>query len=121
MQGLRGAEYLAECIWPGVTESDVRTADSRAKAIAAATAVAKDRVRYLGSLLVRDDDVVFLFFAGPSTEAVETVARNAEIPFERVLTSIRISDGTRRNPGASACRSRRWRSGSSAWKSRCRS
>jgi len=43
-----------------------------------------DRIRYLGSLLMRGDEVVLCCFAG-SEEAVRRVAERAAIPFERIL------------------------------------
>jgi hypothetical protein len=86
---------MAECLWPGVTTADLAALEARATAIAAATADETDQVRYLGSMLVPQDEVVFCFFAGPSSDAVAAVARRAEIPFERVLESIRVSDRIR--------------------------
>jgi hypothetical protein len=84
-------EYLAECLWPGVTEADVRALDARVQAHAAATVDTNMRVRYLGAMLVAADDVAFFFFTGDSALSVETVARRAGIPFERVVESTRIS------------------------------
>ena len=43
---------------------------------------------YLGSILLREDEVVLCQFEG-TTEAVLEVARSAEIPFERLLESAR--------------------------------
>ena len=84
-------EYLAECLWPGVTESDLRELDVRVMASTAASRDSNTRVRYLGAMLVAEDDVAFFFFAGDSALSVETVARGAGIPFERVVASTRIS------------------------------
>jgi hypothetical protein len=89
---------MAECMWSGVTQSELVEADARASASAAATAGGSEPVRYLGSMLVPDDEVVFFFFAGPSSAAVEQVAQRAGIPFERVLESVRISDGSPAGP-----------------------
>jgi hypothetical protein len=86
-------EYIAECMWPGVTEAELVEADARAGETAIEVAESGDPVRYLGSILMRDDDVVFFFFAGPSSQSIETVARRAELPFERVMRSIRVSSG----------------------------
>jgi hypothetical protein len=77
------AEFVAECLWPGVTEADLAEVDARARA------AADEGVSYLGSLLMPTDEVVFCFFKGPSAEAVETVAGRARIPFERILESVR--------------------------------
>jgi hypothetical protein len=102
--------YVVECFWPGVSEADVHALDERAEAAAAALAGDAARVEYLGSILVRDDEVVLCLFEG-SPEAVRLAAERAAIPFERLLEA---SDSThpagrrgrppqptssRRNPG----------------------
>ncbi len=51
-------EYLAECLWPGVTETDVRELDVRVQASAAASRDTNTRVRYLGALLVAGTAIV---------------------------------------------------------------
>jgi hypothetical protein len=71
--------YVAECFWPGVRESDLHALDVRALAQAAAC-----DVRYLGSILLRDDEVVLCRFQGAEA-AVRRAAVGAEIPFERIL------------------------------------
>ena len=78
------SEYLAECFWPGVQETDLRALDERARASAAAGSAQGRRVRYLGSLLIREDEVVLCRFAG-SLEDIRAVADQARIPFERIL------------------------------------
>jgi hypothetical protein len=78
------SEYLVECFWPGVKEVDLETLDQRALAAAAATSTAGHPVRYLGSLLIREDEVVLCEFTG-SPDDVRNVAELAEIPFERIL------------------------------------
>jgi len=70
--------YVAECFWPDVREEDVRALDARIDAALAAG------VRYLGSLLIREDEVVLCQFEG-TAEAVRAVAENARVPFERLL------------------------------------
>jgi hypothetical protein len=78
------AEYLAECFLPGVQEADLQALDARAQQAAAALAAAGGQVRYLGSLLLREDEVVLCRFAG-SRDAVHEAARRAQVPFERIL------------------------------------
>jgi hypothetical protein len=78
------SEYLAECFWPGVRESDLHEMDQRAMTIAAELSVGGDAVRYLGSLLMREDEVVLCRFEG-SMEAVRLVVERAAIPFERIV------------------------------------
>ena len=80
-------EYVAECFWSGVTEADLAQLDSRAHASAD-----EGGVRYLGSMLMPEDEVVFCFFDGATHEAVEGVATRAQIPFERIVESIRVTE-----------------------------
>ena len=77
-------EYLAECFWPGVQETDLSALDQRARASAAAVSGTGQVVRYLGSLLMRQDEVVLCRFEG-SEPLVRRVAEAAAIPFERIL------------------------------------
>ena len=85
MSESRPTEFLAECFWPGVGTSDLRALDER---IAAELAGAGESVRYLGSLLMRADDVVLCLFEG-SEEAVRAAAERAAVPFERILETAR--------------------------------
>ena len=80
--------FVAECFWAGVKESDLRALDQRATACVAEMALSGDHVRYLGSLLMRDDEVVMCFFEG-SAEGVRRAAELAQIPFERILETTR--------------------------------
>lgn len=85
--------FVAECFWPDVVEDDVRALETR---IAAALV---DGVRYLGSLLIREDEVVLCQFEG-SAQAVRAVAERARVPFERLLeTTIAIPE-EQRSPDA---------------------
>ena len=77
-------EYLAECFWPGVQQSDLIALDERALASAAALSADGVTVRYLGSLVMREDEVVLCRFEGPQS-AVQRVVELAGIPFERIL------------------------------------
>lgn len=76
-------EYLAECFWPGVEDADLHALDQRVAA-AVSDAPGGDGVRYLGSLLVRVDEVVLCLFEG-SEAAVRSTATRAQVPFERIL------------------------------------
>jgi hypothetical protein len=79
-------DYLAECFWPGVKESDLAALDRRAHAAADESTRQGHDVRYLGSLLMRQDEVVLCGFAG-SEPAVRRAAEQAAIPFERILAA----------------------------------
>jgi hypothetical protein len=78
------AEYIAECFWPGVQEADLVALDDRVARSAAELDQNADTVRYLGSLLLREDEVVLCRFEG-SEPAVRRIAEGAAIPFERIL------------------------------------
>ena len=72
------ASFVAECYWPDVHEEEVRALDQRI------TASLDDEVRYLGSVLIREDEVVLLHFEG-TAEAIRRVAERARVPYERLL------------------------------------
>jgi hypothetical protein len=76
--------YIAECFWPGVRTSDLHALDARALAHAAALSRAGEDVRYLGSILLREDEVVLCRFQGAAA-SVQRAAVDAEIPFARIL------------------------------------
>ena len=80
-------EYLAECLWPGVTDAQLADLDRRVRTSTRGSA--DNEVRYLGTMLMPNDEVVFFVFTGPSAKAVRVVAANAEIPFERIVASVR--------------------------------
>jgi len=73
--------FVAECFWPGVSEADVEALERRVRA---ATEGDDDAVRYLGSILMRDDEVVLCQFEGEA-DAVRRTAERAGVPFERIL------------------------------------
>jgi hypothetical protein len=76
--------YVAECFWPGVSERDLAALDERAQASVAELSRGGENVRYLGSLLLRADEVVLCRFEGDA-DAVRAAATSAAIPFERIL------------------------------------
>jgi hypothetical protein len=78
------SEYLAECFWPGVRESELQALDERARDSAAGVSGEGRPVRYRGSLLMREDEVVLCLFEG-AYDAVCDVAERAGIPFARIL------------------------------------
>lgn len=82
------SEYVAECFWPGVQDADLQALDERAAAVTAELTRAGEEVRYLGSLLMRADEVVLCLFAG-SEAAAREAAERASIPFERILEAAR--------------------------------
>jgi hypothetical protein len=77
-------QFVAECFWPGVRETDLSALDQRVAARAAELTRSGEIVRYLGSLLMPRDEVVLCRFEGSET-SVRRVAEEAAIPFERIL------------------------------------
>jgi hypothetical protein len=74
------ASFVAECYWPDVHEEEVLELDQRILA-----SLSED-VRYLGSVLIREDEVVLCHFEG-TAEAIRRVAEQAHVPYERLLAA----------------------------------
>jgi hypothetical protein len=81
-------EYVVVCFWPGVDAEAVRRLDARAATSADELTRGGTPVRYLGSLLMREDEVVLCLFEG-AEPAVREAAERAEVPFERILEAAR--------------------------------
>jgi Protein of unknown function (DUF4242) len=79
--------YVAECFWPGVTRAELEALDGRAAYFARRTSGTEQPVRYIGSMLMPEDEVVFCFFEGRSAGAIASAARGAQIPFARIVAS----------------------------------
>ncbi|HKV68471.1 MAG TPA: hypothetical protein VJN72_10310 [Gaiellales bacterium] len=79
MAGETATEFVAECLWPDVHEADLRALDARVGAEST-----RASVRYLGSLLMRQDEVVLCLFRG-AEEDVRRVVEAARIPCDRLL------------------------------------
>ncbi|MFI5284232.1 MAG: hypothetical protein ACHQ0J_14035 [Candidatus Dormibacterales bacterium] len=78
--------FVAECFWTGVTDGDVSALDRRVETCVDEMNGDGETVRYLGSMLIPEDEVVLCFFEG-SAAAVRQAAMRAKIPFERILES----------------------------------
>lgn len=78
--------FVAECFWPDVSEADLEALDRRVEQ--AAVEIAPSRVRYLGSILLCEDEVVLCQLDGPA-ETVRAVAERARVPFDRILLAAR--------------------------------
>jgi Nickel responsive protein SCO4226-like len=79
-------DFVAECFCPGVDEAALRALDARAGASAAELAGRGEPVRYLGSILMREDEVVLCLFEG-GEQAVRRAAEQAEVPFDRIVAA----------------------------------
>ena len=88
------ATYLVECFWPGLTPESVEAADSRVRDCVRQLRAGGARLRYVGSVAVPEDDVVFFEFEGATHEQVSDAATAAGIAFERVVESRRLARQT---------------------------
>ncbi|HYM95976.1 MAG TPA: nickel-binding protein [Candidatus Sulfotelmatobacter sp.] len=90
--------FVAECFWTGVTDGDLGALDERVESIVAEMNRRGENVRYLGSMLMREDEVVMCFFEG-TAENVRQAADSAQVPYERILETTRSGghDATHRS------------------------
>ena len=82
MEGVES--FVAECFWPGVSGTDLEALDRRVEAATAQLLEQQRSIRYLGSLLMREDEVVLCQFEGDA-DAVREAVERARVPFERIL------------------------------------
>ena len=82
-------EFLVECFWPGVSIADVDELDRRAREVTRRSRRRGVAVRYLGSLLMPDDEVVLFEFQAGSAEIVAHTSVQAGLPFQRVVPAMR--------------------------------
>jgi hypothetical protein len=90
--------FIAECFWPDVTEAQVAALEARARVSAGQLRQAGEHVRYVGAILMRDDEVVLCQFEG-SPDAVRRAAELAEVPFERIIETAHSPWPPSRNGG----------------------
>lgn len=88
--------FVAECFWPDVHEHDVRELDERIRVRAAI----RDDARFLGSVLIRADEVVLFHFEGTDA-GVRDLAGQAGVPFERLLETDVVFSATTNAKGES--------------------
>ena len=84
MAGEAALDFVAECLWPDVHEDDLRALDARAGGESERLAARGGSVRYMGSLLMREDEVVLCLFRGAEAD-VRRVVEAARIPCDRLL------------------------------------
>ena len=88
---------MAECFWSGVNDADLAMLDRRIDRVITSLGT-EGAVRYLGSILMRDDEVVLCQFDGLA-KTVRDVVEQAEIPFERLLATTHSPWPLSRNGG----------------------
>lgn len=75
---------VAECLLPGVNQA---VAEALGAQVRAELAQSGSPVRFLGSLLMPEDEVLLCLFAGPPAE-VRAISERADLPFERILRCV---------------------------------
>jgi hypothetical protein len=80
--------FVVECFWPGVDARSVDAVNVRAAAAARGLAADGQFVRFVGSILLPDDEVLLCEFEGAES-LVRRAAEAAEIPFARIIRSTR--------------------------------
>ncbi len=76
--------YLVERYLPGLSESDVRAALSRAEAACAELRAAGTEIRYRGSIFLALEEACFCRFDSDRAEAVAEVNQRAQLAFARI-------------------------------------
>jgi hypothetical protein len=84
------ASFVAECFWPDVETADLEALDRRVRDVEARLRRERREVRYLGSLLMREDEVVLCHFEGTAAD-VREVAERSRIPFERIVEVVGVA------------------------------
>jgi hypothetical protein len=84
----RTQSFVAECFWPGVELSDLEALDLRVEAVVAELHRREASIRYVGSILLEEDEVVLCQFEG-AADAVREAIDLADVPLERLLKASR--------------------------------
>lgn len=71
--------FVAECLWPSVTDADVDALDRRL------ALHGRSSIVHLGTTLVAEDDVVFVWFEAISPSEVRDLCLVASVPFDRIV------------------------------------
>jgi len=74
--------HVAECLLPGLSRATAEALGRRVRR--ELSGLPGQRVSFLGSLLMPEDEVLLCLFAGPEAE-VRAVSERAGVPFERIL------------------------------------
>ena len=82
--------FVAECFWPDVDERALGAVVGRIAARVAELNAGGIGIRYLGSILLREDEVVLCRFEGAEAD-VRRVVEAADVPFERLLAATTYS------------------------------
>ncbi len=82
--------FMAECFWPGVTAQKVADAGERVRQASHPIKSDDGFARYLGSILIPQDEIALFLVEAASIAAATQLARQAAIPSERILEIVRL-------------------------------
>jgi hypothetical protein len=85
------ALYLVERHLPGITGEQLKAAAQAAKDTSASMRQDGVQVRYLRSTFLPAEEKCFCLFDGPSSDIVEQVNKQANLPYERVHDAAHIA------------------------------
>ena len=86
----RPTRYTVELQLPQGGWADVQEAASRARAVSEQMRREGERVRFLRSIFVPEDDACFLLYEGPSAESVRAAAMRAKLGVRSVDAALRL-------------------------------
>jgi len=82
--------YTVELSLPHAGWADVQEAAARARAVSEQMWREGERVRFLRSIFVPEDDACFLLYEGPSAQSVRAAAARAKLGVRRVDAALRL-------------------------------
>jgi hypothetical protein len=82
--------YTVELRLPHAGCADVQEAAARAREATAQMRREGERVRFLRSIFVPEDDACFFLYEGPSAQSVRTAALRAKLGVRRVEAALRL-------------------------------
>jgi len=89
--------YTAKCFWPGVTETELRRAATRARSENAQ----RLQTTFRGALYLPRDELVLCLFESSSRTSVKNASEAAGMPCERVIETVWVAPNSK---GARRCR-----------------
>lgn len=87
--------FVIERYAPGLTLEAMKADEGRVRTAAAAMTRAGRRVRYVGSIVIADEETAFSVFEADDAEAVAEANRRASVPFDRVVPIVELREPER--------------------------
>lgn len=78
------ALYLVEEYVPGISERELLLSQARLEQAVASLVATGERIRYVGTTFVPEQETSLSQFEAPSRRLVERACRRADIPFARI-------------------------------------